>query len=170
MSIAPFIAFAAPLSFSVGVAAQTPTVGGVIDPVEIDRAVATFTGKTAGEVGGAATLVDSRLRLASCGSPLSLDWYGSAGRTVSVACPGKGGWQIYVNLRQAPRAQAAAPAIRRGEAVTIAFRGRGFTVQQQGEARSSGAVGEWIEVRTDRRSPTLRARVERPGLVVIDNG
>jgi flagella basal body P-ring formation protein FlgA len=49
-------------------------------------------------------------------------------------------------------------------------RGRGFSVQQQGEAMESGAVGEWIFVRTARKAEALRARIERPGLAVVPAG
>jgi len=46
-------------------------------------------------------------------------------------------------------------------------RGRGFSVQQAGEAMDSGAVGDWIFVRTARKSEPLRARIERPGLAIV---
>jgi flagella basal body P-ring formation protein FlgA len=49
----------------------------------------------------------------------------------------------------------------------IAVRGRGFSVQQPGEAVEGGAVGDWIFVRTAPKAEALRARIERPGLVVI---
>lgn len=142
----------------------------ITEPGAIDQAIEQFTGQSIGAVGGAISPVDKRLRLAHCASPLSLDWYGTGQRTVSVACPGAGGWNVYVNVRSAPKAKAATTAIRRGEAVTIAYRGRGFTLQQRGEARGNGAVGDWIEVRIDRDSPTLRARIVRPGLVEIEAG
>ena len=49
-------------------------------------------------------------------------------------------------------------------------RGRGFSVQQPGEAMEGGAVGDWIFVRTARKAEPLRARIERPGLAVIPAG
>ena len=170
MSIAPFITIIVPFLFATGVAEKTPATSAVIDTVEIDRAVSAFTGKEIGQNGGAISPVDSRLRLAACAFPLALDWFGSPGRTVSVTCRGKNGWRVFVNVLRLQRTAETGPAIRRGETVTITIRGRGFTVQRQGEARSNGAIGDWIEVRVDHRSPTLRARIERPGLVVIENG
>lgn len=138
------------------------------DLVTIDRAVTTFTGAGIGELGGATLPVDRRLRLAACRSPLSLDWQGSRQDTVLVQCPDAGGWRLFVatsgNARQAP---AAAPAISRGEAVTITAAGDGFSVAQSGEALDSGALGSWIRVRTSARATPIRARIERPGLVVV---
>lgn len=138
------------------------------DLVAIDRAVAAFTGAGIGEPGGATLPVDRRLRLAACRSPLSLDWQGNRQDTVLVQCPDAGGWRLFVatsgNARQAP---AAAPAISRGEAVTITAAGEGFSVAQSGEALDSGALGSWIRVRTSARATPIRARVERPGLVVV---
>jgi flagella basal body P-ring formation protein FlgA len=57
-------------------------------------------------------------------------------------------------------------------------RGRGFTVQQSGEAVEGGSIGDWIAVRTDprpgsrgsARGEAIRARIERPGLAVIPAG
>lgn len=138
------------------------------DLVAIDRAVAAFTGGGIGEPGGATLPVDRRLRLAACRSPLSLDWQGNRQDTVLVQCPDAGGWRLFValsgNARQAP---AAAPAISRGEAVTITAAGEGFSVAQSGEALDSGALGSWIRVRTSARATPIRARIERPGLVVV---
>lgn len=138
------------------------------DLVAIDRAVTAFTGAGIGEPGGATLPVDRRLRLAACRSPLSLDWQGSRQDTVLVQCPDAGGWRLFVatsgNTRQGP---AAPPAIARGEAVTISVAGDGFSVAQSGEAMDSGALGAWIRVRTSARATPIRARIERPGLVIV---
>ncbi|MEY4720681.1 MAG: hypothetical protein RIQ46_406, partial [Pseudomonadota bacterium] len=61
---------------------------------------------------------------------------------------------------------AAAPAINRGDAVTIAVAGEGFAVSQPGEALEGGPVGTWIRVRgLSAKAQPMRARVVRPGLV-----
>jgi flagella basal body P-ring formation protein FlgA len=144
---------------------------GQADLTQIDRMVEAFTGQPIGTVGGARAPVDRRLRLAACAAPFALDWYGAPGKTVSVSCTGSGGWQIYVNiLAPTQSAKSAVPMIARGETVTIAVRGRGFTVQRQGEAMEAGAEGDWIKVRTGPDAAAVRARVERPGLVVIPAG
>jgi flagella basal body P-ring formation protein FlgA len=143
---------------------------GYTDPAMIDRAVANFTGAAPGTPGGARLPADRRLRLAACAAPLSVAWHGAARSSVSVECAGPQSWRIFVAVdgASAPgRAAVAAPAVKRGDALTILVRGRGFSVQQQGEAVEAGAVGEWIFVRTARKAEPLRARIERPGLAVI---
>lgn len=142
----------------------------VTDPATIDRAVAQFTGAAIGTPGGARMASDPRLRLAPCGSPLAVSWHTPARTAVQVECPGPTGWRIFVAITaaQTPNASAAtAPGVKRGDALTVMVRGRGFSVQQAGEAMESGGVGEWIFVRTSRKGEAMRARIERPGLAVI---
>lgn len=157
-----------------GSAAASPFPAATISPAEIDRAITNFTGALPGEPGGARQPADPRLRLAACAAPLALDWHTPQRSSVKVECTaGPNPWRIFVAVAPpsgpaaATRFSAAAPAIKRGDAVTIMVRGRGFSVQQPGEATESGAVGEWIFVRTSRKADPLRARIERPGLVVI---
>lgn len=142
------------------------------DLVAIDREVAAFLGAGIGEAGGATLPVDRRLRLAACRSQLSLGWQGTRQDTVLVQCPDVGGWRLFVAVggtnRQGAAASApAAPAVARGDALTIALAGEGFSVSQAGEAMESGPVGGWIRVRTSARATPIRARIERPGLVVV---
>lgn len=140
---------------------------GHISPAEIDRALAGFTGAMIGAPGGARLPADPRLRLAACAAPLALDWHNAARTSVRVECAGPVPWRIFVAVAPPGGAGSGPPAVKRGDAVTIAVRGRGFSVQQTGEAVEGGAVGDWIFVRTARRAEPLRARIERPGLVVI---
>ncbi len=154
------------------------TSRGVIDPAEIDRAVRSFTGAAAGEIGGARNPADRRLQLASCAQPLLATWHGTTRAAVRVECPvtlsGSAPWTIFVATRPAAgpfgsgAAQAAAgPLVKRGDPITVVVRGRGFTVQQSGEAMENGHEGEWIAIRTNRKAEPVRARIERPGLAVI---
>lgn len=141
----------------------------IADLAAIDRAVAQFTGVPQGLPGGAAMPVDRRLRLSPCRVPLALGWYGTRRDSVEVTCPMPGGWKLYVPLAGMAQAAAAAPLIARGDAVSIAVSGDGFTVSQPGEALEAGGEGAWIKVRTlVPNAPVLRARVIRPGLVGID--
>jgi flagella basal body P-ring formation protein FlgA len=142
---------------------------GMTDPAMIDRAVADFTGVAIGAPGGARAATDTRLQLAPCAGSLAVSWHTAARNAVQVECPGPVSWRIFVAITPASGAAAAqaAPAVKRGDALTIMVRGRGFSVQQQGEAMEAGAVGDWIEVRTNRKGEPLRARIERPGLAVI---
>ncbi|MEL6738638.1 MAG: hypothetical protein AAFO28_06910, partial [Pseudomonadota bacterium] len=119
----------------------------IIDPAEIDRAVAAFTGAQIGEVGGARAAADKRLRLAACALPLTTQWHGRARAAVRVECgaplSGSAPWRIFVATRPAPSASGAttspsagqsAPLVKRGDPITVVVRGRGFSVQQAGEA------------------------------------
>ena len=139
-------------------------------PAEIDRAIIGFTGAAIGSPGGARLPTDPRLRLAACEGPLLLDWHTPARSSVRIECPGPAPWRIFAAIAPADTPGAsgtAALAIKRGDAVLIAVRGRGFSVQRPGEAVEGGQVGDWIFVRTAPKAEPLRARIERPGLVII---
>ena len=141
---------------------------GVTDLAALDRSVAAFTGAAIGEPGGATQPVDRRMRLATCAAPPVLSWYGTGRDTVLIRCPDPGSWRIFVPLTQGAQ-QSAQPAVLRGEAVTIAVAGDGFSIAQAGEAMDQGTVGSWIRVRnaSNASSQPFRARVVRPGLVAV---
>lgn len=143
---------------------------GFYDLVNVDRAVASFTGAGIGQPGGAALPVDRRMRLANCFGSLVVSWYGTRQDNVLVQCPDPGGWRLFVavagNSRQGAAA-AEAPAVARGEALTISVEGDGFTVSQSGEAMEAGPIGAWIRVRTSVKTTPIRARIARPGLVIV---
>ncbi|MDE2563875.1 MAG: flagella basal body P-ring formation protein FlgA [Sphingomonadales bacterium] len=127
----------------------------------IDAQVSAFAG-------GMAAPVDRRLKLAVCVAPLVLSWPGARRDTVLVRCPDPGSWRLYVPVvGGVPVAEAEAPAVQRGEAVTVTVRGDGFSVSQPGEALEPGAIGAWIRVRPGDRKDAVRAQVVRPGLVEI---
>ena len=155
--------------------AQT-RAGDVTDPATIDSAVVAFTGAPVGAPGGARTASDPRLRLAACAGPLAVSWHTPARTAVAVECPGPTAWRIFIAVAAAQgpaaaaAAAAAAPVVKRGDALTVVVRGRGFSVQQAGEAMEAGSPGQWITVRTSRKGEPLRARIERPGLAVIPAG
>lgn len=148
------------------------SVTGFADLDAIDRQVATFTGAPAGQAGGAMTPVDRRLRLQPCRSGLALSWRSAAQDSVLVQCGDADGWRLFVPVRMSGAASAAPLAVARGDAVAIAVTGEGFTVSQPGEALEAGPVGGWIRVRLAGgagvlRAETMRARIERPGLVTV---
>ena len=158
----------------------------ILEPAENDRAVAAFTGAAIGAAGGARSAADPRLRLAACAQPLTTSWHGTARAAVRVECGAtlgdSGPWRIFIATRPAATATAGtlntsavaapkpSPIVKRGDPVTVVVRGRGFTVQQSGEAMENGAIGDWIGVRTTRQAAPVRARIERPGLAVIPVG
>lgn len=135
----------------------------------IDAEVAGFTGHTIGQTGGATMPVDRRLRLNACRSPLALSWRMPRRDSVLVECPDAGSWRLFVPVRQA---ENGASAVARGESVTIALVGEGFSVSQTGEAMEAGAIGDWIRVRGlkngQAQGEAMRARITRPGEVVVE--
>lgn len=167
--------FAFPAALAMLLSAAPAQAAPFADPATIDFAVAQFTGVAQGRPGGAAQPVDRRLRLNACVNPLSIGWYGNRRDTVLVQCPDVGSWRIFVPLLQSGAA-AEAPAVLRGEAVTIAVSGPGFSVSQPGEALDGGAVGTWIRVRaaagsggtnSGTNAAAMRAKIVRPGLVEV---
>lgn len=155
-----------------GAAASVATAqsGGFYDLASIDRTVSAFTGAGIGQPGGASLPVDRRMRLAPCFGALVTTWYGTRQDNVLVQCPDPGGWRLFVAVSGNGRQDAASalpPAVARGEALTIAVEGDGFTVSQAGEAMEAGPVGAWIRVRTGGKATPIRARIARPGLVIV---
>ena len=100
-------------------------------------------------------------------APLALSWRGDAHASILVECPDPGGWHIFVAMSGLARTTPAGPVIERGQSVTVAITGDGFSVSQSAEALESGAVGAWIKVRTQAKSDPLQAQVVRPGLVEV---
>ena len=71
-------------------------------------------------------------------------------------------------IRAGAPGQSQPPAINRGDAVTVAVTGAGFSVSQPAEALEAGPVGGWIRVRgTNGKNQIMRAQVLRPGLVGV---
>ncbi len=182
LSFAQVVASVLTVLYAPGLAAQERETA-LLNPAEIDRAVTAFTGVGVGEIGGARAPADRRLRLAACAQPLSTSWHGTTGNAVRVECTRtineQGPWKIFVATRPAARAMVpspasrpvpAAPIVKRGDPITVIVRGRGFSVQQSGEAVDNGHIGDWIGVRTARQTDPVRARIERPGLAIIPVG
>ena len=66
------------------------------DTAGLDRAVASFTGHSIGEEGGARTAIDRRLKLAQCPT-VALSWHGINHDAVTVTCSGPN-WHVYVSV------------------------------------------------------------------------
>ena len=140
------------------------------DLAALDAAVVRFAGAPIGAEGGAMLPLDRRLRLKPCHAPAALSWRGERRETIVLECPDAGGWRLFVPVRTSASAAglAAPPVVNRGDAVTIAVAGEGFSVSQPGEAMEPGPVGSWIRVRSlGARTQPMRAQVIRPGLVAV---
>lgn len=140
------------------------------EPARLDQLVERFTGVPQGQPGGAREPVDRRLRLRACKADPQAGWHGAPGRTVVLDCAGPDGWRVYVNLVPAnglSTGTAQANAVKRGDSLTVSVTGHGFAIRRPAEALESGAVGEWIAVRTATGGEALRARIVQPGLAEI---
>ncbi len=139
--------------------AASPVIAqGFQDTGSLDRAVAAFTGRGIGDEGGARSIVDTRLKLASCPT-LALSWHGTAHDAVVVTCTGPE-WRIYVPVRvssvvgavaagQPTAPVKAAPVIKRGDPVTIAAGSPGFSITREGIALGDAAAGGRFMVKVD---------------------
>ncbi|QNA85733.1 flagella basal body P-ring formation protein FlgA [Sphingomonas sp. So64.6b] len=132
------------------------------DTVSLDRAVAAFTGRGIGDLGGARSVVDGRLKLAQCAT-LALSWRSDAHDAVVVSCTGPE-WRIFVPVRfaateprkAAPQTVAAVipapkvdPVIKRGDPVTIEAGSPGFSITREGVAAGDAAPGGRFLVKID---------------------
>lgn len=160
-------------SLAVAAPAAAQTAGGYADLAALDRSISAFTGAGIGAPGGASLPVDRRLRLAACSQPLALSWRGFRHDSVMVQCPDPGSWHLFVPV-SAVQGVGGTVAVARGEVVTIAVTGDGFSVSQAGEALEAGSVGDWIRVRTIKdggpnsgRADAMRARIIEPGEVEV---
>ena len=158
--------------FLVAVLLATPASATELhDLAAIDREVAAFTGAPIGRSGGAQAQVDRQMRLARCGQPLALDFYG-ARSSVRVVCPDPGSWRVFVPLMQA-RADEAAAAISRRDLVRVEAGGAGFRISRSGEALEDGRVGAMVRVRIDdgsRQGRVIAAEVIEAGRVRVPIG
>lgn len=147
----------------------------------LDTVVSQFTGHNIGQMGGAITPVDTRLKLASCTAP-QLEWHTDAHEAVVVRCMAPT-WKIYVPVLAPPRpkpvAAASAPAtvvpvpaapvakpemvIKRGDTVTLEVGGAGFSITREGIATSDAPVGGRVMVRVEDKKPPIQAIVIEAG-------
>jgi flagellar basal body P-ring formation protein FlgA len=151
-----------PMFTAITLAAAAPTAAfaqaGFQDLAALDSAIADALAAPIGTPGGARAIVDRRLRLAVCPTPVDIQPMADA---VAVRCPAAG-WRIRVptmadGLDATPLPSATAtpsqplraePLIRRGDAVEMVMRGRGFSVRMRGIAEQAGAIGDIIRVRS----------------------
>jgi flagella basal body P-ring formation protein FlgA len=138
------------------------------DPAAIDLAVVTATGAAIGQVGGAITPVDRRLKLAACPDILQTD--APVLGAIAIRCPARG-WRIRVPLINAPAiAPASEPAaiiVKRGENLELRVKGSGFEVTSTAVALEDGANGKSIRVKLPTSPVPVVATVIGPSVVQI---
>ncbi|MEO9468430.1 flagella basal body P-ring formation protein FlgA [Parasphingorhabdus sp.] len=139
--------------------------------VQLDKIVADTIGADIGEPGGARSPIDRRLRLGNCPAAPTVE--GPVFGAAIVRCASLG-WRIRVPLVGETAAINGGSAtskremlIRRGQNVTLVYKGAGFSLSRQMIADENGAIGEMIAVRRDRRSPRILAEVSGNGQVIM---
>ena len=132
---------------------------GFVDHAALDRAAEQFAGAAIGAEGGPAAPVDRRLRLAHCPSDPALSWRSDRHDAIVIRCT-ETGWRIFVPVRAAAAAPAAAqairtiaarpePVIRRGDTVNLSAESATFTVSSYGVAMGNAAPGDRLSVRIE---------------------
>lgn len=155
--------------------AAAPAAAGHFQSTQLlDTIVSQFTGKQVGELGGARTPVDPRLKLAACAFP-QLSWRTEAQDAVVVRCMAPE-WRVYVPVNAVPRPTApkpvpaaAAPApvkvepvIRRGDAITLEAGSAGFSITREGVAMGDAAPGARLMVKVaDNKAPIQAVALEQ---------
>ena len=146
---------------------------GAVPESEVKRFVETLLKSAGGAMPTADLIAEARALVAGGAREITL-----LGQNVN-AWTGEddaGGWSLFVpvsvsGLAGQMASSPAAIAVNRGDAVSLAVSGRGFSVSRPAEALEAGAAGAWIRVRpvTDRQlaEDIVRAQVVRPGLVVL---
>lgn len=139
--------------------------------VQLDKIVSDTIGADIGEPGGARSQIDRRLRLGKCPAVPTVE--GPVFGAAIVRCAPLG-WRIRVPLVGEVAASNSGSAdskremlIRRGQNVTLVYKGAGFSLSRQMIADENGAIGEMIAVRRDRRSPRILAEVSGNGQVIM---
>jgi flagella basal body P-ring formation protein FlgA len=139
------------------------------EPIDIleARVVATL-GSPVGALGGPATGLDRRLKLAAC--PEAPEIAVPTPASAIVRCAPLG-WRIYVPLERPQASEGAGaqaePLVRRGDLVEVVATGPGFTVTTFAEAEQEGAAGERIRVRVKPGSGPLVGEVVGSGRVSV---
>lgn len=132
----------------------------------LESRVEAALGAAAGEPGGPIHAIDSRLRLAACPKPVTIEppLLGAA----TVRCEPLG-WRIRVPISH-PADEivvTGSKPVRKGDQVELQANGGAFTVSVMAIAAEDGALGDRIRVRTDPKAAPLLAEVSGPGRVFL---
>lgn len=140
------------------------------DTAHLDRQVAGHLNADIGAAGGARAQIDAKLRLKRCPSPVRFS--DTNNNAVLVSCPDLG-WRIFVPLR---RMQARATnqftraeefVVLRNQPLTLVVKRPNFSISYRVVAQKKGRVGDFIPVRSSRKSKILMARVSGSGEVEL---
>lgn len=140
------------------------------DTAHLDRQVEAYLNAGIGEVNGARAPIDRKLKLKRC--PSSVQFSNTNRNAVLVSCPALG-WRIFVPLNSHSSSQSRESnasdefVVRRNQPLTLVVRRPSFSISYGVIAQKNGRLGDYIPVRSDRKSKILIARVSGNGQVEL---
>ncbi|MEP2101873.1 MAG: flagella basal body P-ring formation protein FlgA [Parasphingorhabdus sp.] len=140
------------------------------DTANLDRQVAVHLSANIGDAGGARAPIDTKLRLKRC--PRSVRLSDTNNNAVLVSCPDLG-WRIFVPVRRGQAATSSQSkraeefAVLRNQPLTLVVRRPSFSISYRVVAQKNGRIGDYIPVRSSRKSKLLMARVSNSGEVEL---
>lgn len=140
------------------------------DTVQLDRQVGDYLNARIGEVGGARAPIDRKLKLKRC--PTSVQISHTNRDSLIVSCPNSG-WRIFVPLSTGSSARSRGSlgadeiVVRRNQPLMLVVKRPSFSISYSVIAQKNGRIGDYIPVRSSRKSKTLIARVSGNGQVEL---
>ncbi len=140
------------------------------DTDHLDRQVAVYLNADIGDAGGARAPIDKKLRLKRC--PNRVRFSETNNSAVMVSCPDLG-WRVFVPLWRGQGRAAAQNnraeefAVRRNQPLNLVVRRPSFSISYKVVAQKNGRIGDYIPVRSSRKSKILMARVSGAGEVEL---
>ncbi len=146
-----------------------PVHGKTIEPLTaLEQQLALFLGKQEGEVGGARSNIDPRLRLTKCTQPPMFEMRSK--NLVIIKCEPLN-WRIPIALVQPVVSSQASSRrqmiVRRGQPVLLIIEKNGFMISRQMHADRNGEIGDIIPVRAARRSSPILVEITGQGRVSL---
>lgn len=140
------------------------------DTVHLDRQVGAYLNANIGDSGGARAPIDKKLKLKRCSAPVQITHTNR--NSVLVSCP-KSGWRIFVPLsggassRKSYSSNSDEYVVRRNQPLMLVVKRPHFSISYSVVAQKNGRVGDYIPVRSGRKSKVLIARVSENGQVEL---
>jgi len=140
------------------------------DTTDLDRQVGTYLNANIGDRGGARAPIDRKLKLKRCLTPVKISHTNR--NSLLVSCSGSG-WRIYVPLGVGPSSRSTYSSnaeefvVLRNQPLTLVVKRPSFSISYSVIAQKNGRIGDYIPVRSSRKSKTLMARVSGNGQVEL---
>lgn len=140
------------------------------DTAHLDRQVGAYLNANIGDAGGARAPIDTKLRLKRC--PTSVQISHTNQNSVIVSCANSG-WRIFVPIsggnlgRTNFSSNKEEFVVRRNQPLTLVVKRPSFSISYSVIAQKNGRVGDFIPVRSSRKSKILMARISGNGQVEL---